>query len=195
MAYPPFEDIVVPENITAKYAQRGAMGVSGSRQRVIPIRSERVHYVDDGLIMAEIGSTCVAIWRVRPNDFLFDRQSAAFLAAVESHVEPIAFLCILEQKIPAPSPEIRKASVEMLASAGHRLACVACVIADKGFTSAITRSVLSGMALMFGSRGFPIRFTDTVEHAVVWMTNYVELGSPDAYTSRVDTYRALLVRP
>jgi hypothetical protein len=166
-----------------------------SKPRVILNPRQRVHYVDDGLVMAEVGNTCVAIWRTQPNQFLFDRQVSALCDVISSHPDPIGFLCIVEAKTPAPNEDIRKASVHMLTSRKKHLACVAGVIADKGFTSAITRSVMAGMAFLLSRSDFRLKFTDTVDRAAIWMSNYVGLGETSAYCSIISDYRALLARP
>jgi hypothetical protein len=143
--------------------------------------------------MAEVGNTCVAIWRTRPTQFLFDRQVSTLCDVISNHTEPIGFLCIVEAKTPAPSDDIRKASVEMLTSRKHHLACVAGVIADKGFTSAITRSVLAGMAFLLSREDFRVKFTDSVERAATWMSTYVDMGAITSYCSKIESYRSLLV--
>ncbi len=94
-------------------AQGLSMNASATRTRVILNPTQRVHYVDDGLVMAEVGNTCIAIWRTQPNEFLFDRQVSALCDVISSHSNPIGFLCIVEAKTPAPNHNIRKAPVEM----------------------------------------------------------------------------------
>ncbi len=152
----------------------------------------RAHYVDDGLVMAELGNVCVAIWRTQPNQFLFDRQASVLSSIAANQTNRIGFLCVVEEKTPAPSDKLRKASVDMLAAQESKLACVACVICDKGFSSAITRSVLSGMSLLFGPRAFPIKISDSVPHAAIWMSEHVDLGPITRFCETVDSYRSLM---
>lgn len=170
------------------------MGVSGRRPRAIGLGRRRVHYVDDGLVMAEAGATCIALWRTRPDDFLFERQKTILSEVVLSQPERVGFLCVIDPKSSPPEERIRKATVEMLREHRMGLACVSCVVEGQGFRSAISRSVLSGMSLLFGPREFPIKITDTVEHAAIWMANYVTLGPVAAYCETVQSYRDLLTK-
>jgi hypothetical protein len=171
-----------------------AMGVSGSRFRAASIATQRVHYVDDGLVMAEVDRVCVAVWRTEPTEFLFDRQESALCDVISRHNVPVGFLCVVEAKVPPPSEKVRKASVEMLTSRKQHLACVAGVIADTGFAAAITRSVLSGMSFLLSSRDFHVTFTDTVPHAAKWMSSYMTFSSVPFFCDAVDSYRMLLVK-
>ncbi len=171
------------------------MYASASRPRVIVNPTQRVLYADDGLVMAEVGNTCVAIWRAQPIRFLFDRQVSALCDVISNHTDPIGFMCIVEAKTPAPDDNIRKASAEMLTSRKKHLACVAGVIADRGFTSAITRSVMVSMAFVLSRGDFRVKFTDSVERAAIWMSNYVELGATSTYCGTIESYRSLLASP
>ncbi len=174
-------------------AQLPSTSAGSSRPRAILNPIQRVHYADDGLVMAEVGNTCVAIWRTKPVKFLFDRQVSVLCDVIRNHSKPIGFICIVEAKTPAPSDDIRKASVEMLTSRKENLACVVGVIADKGFTSAITRSVLAGMAFLLSRDDFRVNFTESVERAANWMSTYVEIGAISSYCSTIESYRSLLV--
>ena len=154
---------------------------------------QRLQYAADGLLMAEIGDTCVAIWRVRPTPFLFDLQANALEEAIHRNPDPIGFLCIVEETARPPSDEVRKASVAMLVSQRAHLACVAGVVVGCGFGAAIVRSVLAGMAFMLKRHDFPFIFTDTPEHAVNWMSRYLALGTPASFCSALEAYRASLL--
>ena len=185
--------IVMRSGVTDTKSYRLDTGISGSRTRVITNPTQKALYADEGLVMVQLGKTCVAIWRTKPNSFLFDRQVSALSEVINSHSEPIGFLCIVEAKTPAPADDLRRASVEMLMSRKQQLACVGAVIADRGFTSAITRSVLAGMAFVVSRRDLRAKITDSVERAVAWMSNYVDLGTVESYCSVVNDYRKLLV--
>jgi hypothetical protein len=65
----------------------------------------------------------------------------------------------------------------MLASHGSRLKCVACTIEGSGFKAAVTRSVLSGMALLFANRKTPVSFFANVPNAVAWMSDWLPSGN------------------
>lgn len=168
---------------------------SGIRPNAALSGIPKVEYADDGLIAAEVGPLCVAIWRVQPADFLFERQASTLATVAARQPGKFGFLCIVEEKTPAPDQKIRQASVSMLAAFETRLACVACVIPDRGFTSAITRSVLSGMSLLFGPRAFPIKIADEVESAVLWMGGHVQMHYPKLLTATIEDLRNLTARP
>jgi hypothetical protein len=179
------------ETDTAKNLDR--ILVSSSQTRLVAATTvrERICYIDEALLVAEIEDTCVAIWRAQPTEYRFERQEAALCEVIARHTDPIGFLCVVEEKTPAPSERIRKASVEMLASRKQHLACIAGVICDRGFGAAITRSVLSGMAFLLSRRDFRVTFTDTTTHAATWMNRYVNIGSVDAYCAAIESCRAL----
>lgn len=142
--------------------------------------------------MAEIGRVCVAIWRTEPTEFLFDRQLAAFRTVIGNHSDKVGFLCVVEECSPPPNESIRRATIRMFEERRQHIACLSCVIEGKGFRSAITRSVLSGMSLVFGSREFSAKFTDSVPHAAQWMSAYVDVGNLNLFETTVESYRSLL---
>jgi hypothetical protein len=154
--------------------------------------NEQILFVDDALLVAQIETTCVVIWRDQPTDYRFERQEAGLCQVLSLHSNPIGFLCIVEEKTPAPDDRIRKASVEMLTSRKEHLACVAGVIYDRGFRAAITRSVLAGMAFLLSRRDFRVTFTDTAEHAASWMAQYVNIGTAGTYCASLESCRSLL---
>ena len=165
--------------------------VSGTRPRITSMVNRSL-FIDSGLVVAELGNTCVAIWREEPYQFLFDRQASALRQVVEGRDEKTAFLCVVEKSSPPPKEDLRKAAVRMLEEHAKQLACVACVIAGDGFRSAITRSVLSGLSLLYGSREFPTKLTNSVHNAAQWMTTYVHLGVVASYVESVEAYRSLM---
>ena len=179
---------------TTAQARSGPYG-SGSMLKVTSGVASKIHYADDVLIGAEIGSSCVTIWNVAPDDFLFERQRSTLEKVIASHSEPIGYLCLVLATAPPPSERMRKASVEMLQDLRAHLACVTGVIEGQGFRSAITRSVLSGMAFVLSGRDFRVKFASTVEHAATFMSQFVNIGSVELYGRVVDSYRALLPRP
>lgn len=135
---------------------------------------------------------CVTIWRgaVTPVSFEWQRSGLAEVAAV--HPEGVAFLCVIERTAKPPRDELRWASVEMLASHGTHLKCVAVVIEGEGFGAAIARGVISGMAHL-RSRQNPADSFPNVRSALRWMDKYVPV-EPDArvLTARIDELRILL---
>ena len=171
------------------------MRESGARRQVISTVNRRAHYIDEGLVMLEIGSTCIAIWRDEPTEFQFGRQLVAFRNVIEEHAKKVGFLCIIGETSHPPKESIRKATMRMFDEHREQVACLASVIEGRGFRAAITRSVLSGMTHMFGSREFPAKITDSITHAAQWMANYSDIGALDVFATTVESYRSLLRRP
>jgi hypothetical protein len=141
----------------------------------------------EGLAVGEAGPVCVVVWRTAPTRPLFDAQSAALTEAVLRHPDGAALLCVIEPTADPPSDELRKASTQMIASHGSRLKCVACAIEATGFGAAVTRSVLSGMAMLLPGRTTATAFLPTVKHSATWMRKH--LSTVDVTTTEQVTDR------
>ena len=165
--------------------------VSGTQRQITPIASHRAHYIDECLVMAEIGNTCVAIWRTPPNEFLFDRQVTAFRSVIENHAKKVGFMGVIEACAAPPNDMMRRATVRMFDEHRQHIACVCGVIQGKGFRAAITRSVMSGMALLFGSHEFPAKMTESITVAAQWASQYTDIGAINAFIDTVESYRIL----
>jgi hypothetical protein len=124
--------------------------------------------LQDGLGVAEAGSVCMVVWHAAVTSDRFIRQKHALDDVVRRYPLRAGLLCVVESCAPVPEPAMREASAKMVASYGDRLRCVACVIEASGFRGAITRSVLSGMALLI-SHGLEVKFTGTVAAAAPWI--------------------------
>lgn len=127
--------------------------------------------------MGEFMSMCVCIWRGAVTPASFERQRSALAEVVDLHPGGAGFLCIIEATATPPNDALRRASVEMLASHGNRLKCVGCTIEGTGFKAAVTRSVLSGMALVFANRKTPVSFFANVSDTVAWMSDWLPRGA------------------
>ena len=166
--------------------------MSGTHRQIVSLASHRAHYIDECLAMAEIGHACVAIWRTAPNDFLFDRQVSAFRSVIQNHhTKKVGFIGVIEECAPPPSDTMRRATVQMFDEYRQYIACVGGVIQGNGFRAAITRSVMSGMALLFGSHEFPAKMTGSITDAAQWASQYADIGPVDAFVDTVETYRNL----
>jgi hypothetical protein len=162
------------------------------RPSVRPRRAPRSIYTGEALVVGEFLSVCVAIWRGEVSRAPFERQRAGLAEVVERHPRGAGFLCVIEPTAMPPSDELRRASIDMVASHGERLKCVACTIEGAGFKAAVARSVLSGMALLFANRKTPVSFFANVSEAVVWMSDRLPLEPlADAMVS-IGELRALL---
>jgi hypothetical protein len=147
----------------------------------------------DGVVVGEVGRVCVVIWRLAVTQERFDHQRTGLAEVVHRHPDGTGFLCIIEPTAAPPSDKLRRASIEMIQSHGARLKCVAVVIEGEGFRAAITRSVISGMALIFPNR-LPGRAFSRVGEAVGWMQGHVRILVPELLVDGVEELRSVLDR-
>ncbi|WP_394849847.1 hypothetical protein LZC95_20620 [Pendulispora brunnea] len=73
-------------------------------------------------------------------------------------------------------------------SHGAHLKCTGVVIEGEGFRAAITRGVLSGMALLLSRKVQAMAFSDTLS-ALKWMRSYVPIGPIDRPTTFIEQVR------
>jgi hypothetical protein len=156
----------------------------------------RVIYTSqDGLAVGELSAVCLVVWRGAVERTLFEHQRAALAEVVQRNPDGAGFLCLVEETAKPPDDELRRASTQMVAAHGRRLRCVACVIEGSGFKAAVTRSVLSGMALLLTRQRTPISFFSHAPPAAKWMREHMPIDSVDDIAAGVDALRALLPRP
>jgi hypothetical protein len=138
--------------------------------------------------MGTIGPVCLAIWRTKPSEELFDTQRKSLASAVGRDPGHVAFLCVVESTADAPDQKVRDASAEMITSHGKNLAAVACVIEGSGFRAAVTRTVLSGIALV-ARNAAPTKYFDSVSAASAWLAERLPLGAPVSLAAEVELGR------
>jgi hypothetical protein len=153
--------------------------------------SIRILHSGDGVAVGEVGPVCIVIWREAVIKSRFDRQAAGLAEVVKRNPEGACFICVVEPTAAPPDDKLRTASVEMVASHGEKLKCVACVIEGTGFRAAVGRSVLSGMALIFGRRETPLSFFANTSAATRWMVQYIKIN-PLEIVKSVETVRKAL---
>src|SRR5262245_50579823 len=136
-------------------------------ERMPPPRFDVV-YRGEGLMVGVYDTVSVAVWNSRPTLPLFEIQSRELRAVVARHPGSALFLCIVAEKAEPPSQDIRDASAKMVTGHGKNLAACACVIEGEGFRSAITRTVLSGIAFVVRTPG-PSAFFETTSAACEWL--------------------------
>jgi hypothetical protein len=139
-----------------------------------------------------MASVCVVLWRGNVAKDLFEHQRAGLAEVVQRHPNGAGFICVVEASAKPPDDELRRASTQMIAAHGSRLKCVACVIEGTGFKAAVTRSVLSGMALLLANRQAPVSFFSHARPAAQWMREYMPIDSIDDIVSTVEHVRSLL---
>jgi tRNA A-37 threonylcarbamoyl transferase component Bud32 len=154
-------------------------GVSACLPPRALIRSRVIHDSEE-LLVAEIGSICVAAWRQGVTPHRFELQRSGLADVVERRTAGIGFLCLIEETSwPPPDHKLRRASSEMISARG--IACVAVVVEATGFSAAIIRSVIAGITILTRSQSdVPVSVFSSVRDAIVWMDNFVAIDSIDA---------------
>jgi hypothetical protein len=141
-----------------------------------------------GLVVGTIGPICLAIWRTKPTEELFEAQRRGLGSAVEHNPGNVAFLCVVESTADPPDQKVRDASAAMISSHGKNLAAVACVIEGSGFRAAVTRTVLSGIALV-ARNAAPTRYFESVSAASTWLGERIPLGPYASLADQVELAR------
>jgi hypothetical protein len=152
----------------------------------------RVIHCRDGVAVAEVGRICIAVWRGSVTDVSFEWQRSGLAQVVARYPQGVAFMCVIEPTAKPPRDELRRSSTQMIASHGARLKCVAVVIEGEGFGAAITRGVISGMALLH-TRQTPADSFSDVRTALRWIHDYIPIETiAHVVAARVEELRILL---
>lgn len=130
----------------------------------------------EGLATAEVGRTCVLLWRGVVNESRFQIQREAMEYVTERHPGEAAILCVIEPTSEPPPQALRQAASALLSELGPKLRCVAYVIEGSGFRAAMIRGVLSGIELVRRS-SYPARYFATVAQAAAWVAVTTNSGS------------------
>jgi len=156
-----------------------------------PSPGPRILSFHDGVAVAQVGPLCVVIWREAVTPQRFERQRAGLEKVLEDREDGAGFLCVIEPTSAPPDDALRRASTQMVETHADRLKCVAVVIEGEGFRAAITRSVISGMALLLPRRIQATAFS-TVRDALVWIARYLPVTPIDRTASLVEWARGHL---
>lgn len=146
--------------------------------------------IRDGVALGQYGPLCIALWREEATRPRFERQAAALATVVAAHRGNAGFLCIVEPASKPPNDELRRASARMIDGHGADLAFVAVVIEGSGFQAAITRSVLTAMALFLPRNKTKIGYFSDVMDAALWSREHATLPPARAIVARVQALRA-----
>jgi hypothetical protein len=122
----------------------------------------------DGLIAAQKGEVCIAIWRHKPHQMTFGIQRSMLARTVATYPAKAKFLCVVESGAPAPDDDVREASADMVNEHGDKLSKVACVIEGDGLRAAANRAVLAAMSL-FVQSPVATKFFGSVDSAAAWL--------------------------
>ena len=155
----------------------------------------RMLHCDENVALAETGALFVAIWRGSVTRNAFERQRAGLADVVQRHPRGAAFLCLVELTAKPPDEELRRAASDMVRSHGKRLTCVATVVEGDGFTAAVHRGAVTGIAMLRFDRKTPMSVFATVREAVMWLRDHVALPQPDELISTIEYVRARLPSP
>jgi hypothetical protein len=147
--------------------------------------------VGDGIVVAQIGSVCVALWRKKPTPERFEIQRKCLDAAVKRSPGKTVFLCLVEPGTEPPDDVIRKASSTMISGHGQDLRAVACVIEGSGFKAAISRTVLSGIVFLIRSPS-PIKYFESPASGAAWLAQFVPIGNLNNFVQQLELARGSL---
>lgn len=147
--------------------------IEGSRVGELPTSALQVLSVVDGFATAEIGRTCILLWRGVVDEARFRLQRQAMEQVAGRYAGDAVILCIIEPTSEPPPQALREAASTLLNQLAPKLRCVAYVIEGTGFRAAMIRGVLSGIELVRRS-AYPARYFATVAEASAWIA--VETG-------------------
>lgn len=147
--------------------------------------------VGDGVVVAQIGNVCAALWRKKPTRERFEIQRRCLEAVVKKYPGRAAFMCFVEAGTEPPDDDIRKASSAMITSHGSNLKAVACVIDGSGFKAAISRTVLSGIALLIRTPS-PIKYFESAASGAAWLAQFIPVGSVSNFVEQIEVVRKSL---
>lgn len=147
----------------------------------------------DGVVMAQVGAVCVAVWRKKPTPERFELQRTCLDAAVKRQPGKVVFMCLVESGTEPPDDNIRKASSAMISGHGENLRAVACVIEGTGFKAAISRTVLSGIQFLIRTPS-PIKYFESIPTGGAWLGQFVQIGALTNFVEQVEQARLALVK-
>jgi hypothetical protein len=146
----------------------------------------------DGILLAEHGTTSIALWRKDSTLDRFNVQRLALTDTVRRFPGKAGFFCVVEETSGAPEEDVRRASSKMFETLGADLRGVAMIIEGSGFRSALVRSVASGIVMLMPKRVTPISYFSDIGAGAAWLQQYVDIGSPTVFTQRVRELRGFL---
>lgn len=152
----------------------------------------RIVQKSDGIVMAELETVSIAVWRQDSVLARFMVQRQALVDLAERFPGKVGFLCVVEPTSGAPGEEVRQATSRMFDELSTKLKAIAMVIEGTGFRSALVRSVASGIVMLSRKRTVPISYFATVPEGVRWMGQHVDIGRQPDLTRAVEDARAQL---
>jgi len=149
--------------------------------------------IGDGIVVAQIGPVCAAIWRKQPTADRFEIQRSCLHAAVKKRPGNTVFMCLVEAGTEPPDDNIRKASSTMVTDLGQDLKAVAIVIEGTGFKAAISRTVLSGIVFLIRSPS-PIKYFESAASGAAWLAQFAPIGNIGSFVDQIEIVRGSLAK-
>ncbi len=146
---------------------------------------------ETGLVVGEIGSICVVIWRKAVTRERFEAQRVGLECVVHAHPDGTGFLCVIEAACPIPGDDLRRASAAMIAIHRSRLKYVACVMEGDGIRMAAVRLALMAMRNLVTGK-LPTGFFATTAEAATHLGEHFAIGSPESLVASVEALRTRL---
>lgn len=141
-----------------------------------------------GLLLGTFGDVFFAVWSTKPTPELFELQRSGLASVVQSRPGRALFLCVVSPNSDPPEQAERDASSRMINVHGARLLGTACVVEGSGFRAAITRTVLTGIALFIRTPS-PVTFFEGIEAACDWMQRRSHGGDLSQLATQLDQAR------
>lgn len=160
-----------------------------SNNAAFALPAPRIVYRDAGLVVGEVGSASVSIWRGEVTRPRFDQQRLGLNEVARRHKPRAVFLCVIEGSAIAPGADLRKASAQMMDALQDELCCAAIVIEGVGFKASMNRSALIAMSMLMKARKYPVHYCATVDEALAWMSKRMVLAT-DAFRRDVESLRS-----
>jgi serine/threonine protein kinase len=180
---------------SARAPDPNAIERESARARGSTRPTRRVLHDDKSLLVAELGRICVVVWRQAVTPPWFELQRSGLEEVVNRHPAGAGFMCVVENgSLPLPSDELRRASTQMVTSHGDRLLCVAAVVEATGFSAALIRSAITGMAFFTQVRSaVPLSVLSSTCDAFKWMAEFLPVDS-DGFSRSLDEIRQPALR-
>jgi len=145
-----------------------------------------------GIVVAEVGLACVAIWREEVTDERFHLQRRGLAEVVGRYPKRAVFLCMVEQSSGPPSKRMRRASVQMVEELSENLRCVAGVCEGDGILVTISRTVMLWFVQLITRSNVPMEFFRDVPSAHHWLCKHTDMHPLETFMRTIEFIRTQL---
>jgi hypothetical protein len=144
-----------------------------------------IHAAHKDWALGETGPLMVVVWRGQPTEQALLHVNERIWEITQRRPGDCAFITIIERNSPAPSAPLRKLAMEGLTRPGKALSCKVAVIEGHELRNALTRAVLTGMALL-RPQDQPTKFFKNTQEMASWVKNQLPAsGEPEQEIVRV----------